>query len=200
MKRVLILGLVLTLALSLGGCKAIHITIGEDSKEVTSTSDTKNKENVNDSTNIEKDTLTESSAESDSKPSSTGTSLSNLATVYVPDNGRTFMIPSIAKMKDNYTAEDLVRKTIELSNGAFDKQAKVIDVHNNGDLTLVNMSADFNTPEVTAMKIYCIINTLCSNENLHIKKVVFLINSHNVDYLGSYENKTHSMDKSYIKS
>ena len=55
------------------------------------------------------------------------------------------MLSSIAKMKDNCTAEDLVRKTIELSNSSFDKQAKVIDLHSNGNLTLVNMSVDFNT-------------------------------------------------------
>lgn len=210
MKRIIILGLICTMALGSMGCGLpIKVTFGDSATKTESTAKAEDKNSTEEDRNTKEEESTYDSYErlannnssSETTSKSTGsTSLASLATIYVPDNGRTFMIPSIAKMPEGYTAEDIVRKIISESNGAFDNKAKVIDVHSSGSITFVNMNADFNSPEVTAMKAYCIINTLCANSNLNVKKVVFLINSHNVDYIGGYDNRVgRTEDKSYIK-
>lgn len=134
MRKKIIMGIMtMALATNLLGCGFVHITFGSEDKKSETTSDAKSKDDAyneamakaaDDAMNkaIDEDNLT-----GDSK--SNGVNATQLVTVYVPENGTTFMIPSIAKMKDKYNAEDVVKKVIELSNGAFDKQSKVLDVH-----------------------------------------------------------------------
>lgn len=204
MKRVLVLALVGIMSLSMIGCssttrirRAIHELTADDVESTTpedsdSTSNVKeDKEKYSDVLYDGSDSTIKQNSGQDSSSNTNNTAVvgSSIITVYVPDNGDTFMIPTMCRMPEGYNAEDVVEKVIEKSNGAFDSKSKVLDVHQSGKVTFVNMSADFNSPEITAMKIYCIINTLCSNSSLGIEKVVFLIDSHNVDYLGNYDNR-----------
>ena len=204
MKRVLVLALVGIMGLSMIGCssttrirRAIHELTADD-VDSTSSEDSDSPSNVKEDKEKYSDVLYDGSdstikqnsgQDSNSNTNNTAVVGSSIITVYVPDNGDTFMIPTMCRMPEGYNAEDVVEKVIEKSNGAFDSKSKVLDVHQSGKVTFVNMSADFNSPEITAMKIYCIINTLCSNSSLGIEKVVFLIDSHNVDYLGNYDNR-----------
>lgn len=204
MKRVLVLALVGIMSLSMIGCssttrirRAIHELTADD-VDSTSSEDSDSPSNVKEDKEKYSDVLYDGSdstikqnsgQDSNSNANNTAVVGSSIITVYVPDNGDTFMIPTMCRMPEGYNAEDVVEKVIEKSNGAFDSKSKVLDVHQSGKVTFVNMSADFNSPEITAMKIYCIINTLCSNSSLGIEKVVFLIDSHNVEYLGNYDNR-----------
>lgn len=210
MKRVLVLALVGVMSLSMIGCsgttrirRAIHeltaddvesktVEDSDDSEDSDSPSNVKgDNEKYSDVLYDESNSTIRQNSDRDSSTNRNNTAVAgnSIITVYVPDNGDTFMIPTMCRMPEGYNAEDVVRKVIEKSNGAFDSKSKVLDVHQSGKVTFVNMSADFNSPEITAMKIYCIINTLCSNSSLGIEKVVFLIDSHNVDYLGNYDNR-----------